>query len=890
MPTERAKPETFLKRAQEEERQEQSGKLKIFLGASPGVGKTYAMLLDAIAKRKEDLDVVIGIVESHGRKEIESLLTGFEILPRQIVEYRNKNLTELDLDAVLKRNPALVLIDEMAHTNVPNLLHKKRWQDIKEILDRGIDVYTTLNVQHIESLNDSVSQIIHSRVKETVPDSMIDRADTIELIDLPPEDLLKRLQEGKVYFPEQALLAKEYFFRKGNLNALRELALRFTAQRVNTQVLLYRQHLGIKHIWPTREKILVGVSSKSEMAKIIRTAKRIAKNLKAEWMAVYVNVTSIRDNSAKLNSAMQYLRLAKSLGAETYILSGFDIVKELMNIAREQNVTQIIIGKKIHSRWRDYFFPNLADEIVRHSGEIDVYIVTSAREELPTDSKAILLERKGVSKATLPWLIYCLSIAGVGIATFIDWLLFPFLNIINLMMVYLICVTIIALFGEIGPAIVVSILSTLVFDYLFIPPYLNFSITDLQYILTLSMMSFIAYVISRITILLRHQVQQSKEFEKQSNIINALNQRITSAHGINNILHAATGYLDDIFKSKMVVLLPEEDGLIIKTADHDHINLDAKEKGIAQWVFDLGQPAGLGTDTLSFSDSLYIPLIGSRTTIGVVRITPSDPNAFLSLQKMHALEACVNQLGLALEVDELQEKAKNSELQKETDKVRNILLRSVSHDLRTPIIACMGMAGTLMDKIDILDHSTLIKLSSDIYNQLSELNHLIHNLLQMTYFEGESITLEKHVHSIKESVLHVVQRFHDRWHQKKIEVHVSDALPGVPFDEALIEEVLFNLIDNAVKFTPEDTPIIITLSAEGNNILVSIEDHGPGIMTDEMSRLFEKFYRGRLLTSKGGMGLGLSICQAIVAAHGGKIWAENNKRGSGAVFHFMLPF
>lgn len=439
MSTDRPNPEQLLQRAKEEEIKEKRGKLKIYFGAAPGVGKTFTMLQDALAKREKGLDVVVGIVETHGRKEIKNLLKDLEILPRLTIDYHGQELYEFDLDAALNRDPGLVLIDEMAHTNVPGLRHAKRWQDIKEMLDRGIDVYTTLNVQHIESLNDIVSQIINIRIKETVPDSMLELADTIELVDLPPEDLLKRLHEGKVYFAEQAEIAAENFFRKGNLIALRELALRITAEHVSTQVLLYRQGQGIKHIWPTKDKILVCVGSRAESAKLIRSARRMATKLQAEWIAVHVDTPRIQLSEEESNTAIQNLRLAEKLGAETRILTGFDVVTEVINFAREQNITMIMIWKQIRSRLRDFIFSSLADELTRHSSEIDIYVITSElNEEKPLENYPIYPIEQQTKKKPVPWRIYGISLATVVLTTLINISLFPAVGSNNLMIIYLI--------------------------------------------------------------------------------------------------------------------------------------------------------------------------------------------------------------------------------------------------------------------------------------------------------------------------------------------------------------------------------------------------------------------------------------------------------------------
>jgi len=650
----RLNPDKLLQRAKKEERQEKRGKLKIYLGAAPGVGKTHEMLSDALEEKQKGLDVVIGVVESHGRKEIESMLDSFEILPKLMIDYRGKQLSEFDLDAALSRYPGLILIDEMAHSNVPNLRHKKRWQDIKELLERGIDVYTTLNVQHIESLNDAVSQILHAPIKETVPDFMMEMANTLELVDIPPDELLSRLHEGKVYFPEQATLAADYFFRKGNLSALRELALRVMANRVNTEVLLYRQDKGIKHIWPTQEKILVCVGPGPESLKLIRTAKRMANDLQAEWMAVYVDTPRIKYSEEKRHRAVQNLRVAEQLGAETKILTGYDIVQAVMNFAREENVTQIMIFKHVRKRWRDLFFRNLADEILRYSGEIDVYVMTGSLDDV-YKKEPITLAKKPIA-----WRAYAIAIFIIIITTGVNFILFPYLSVSNLAMVYLLGVTCVALLGEMGPSILASILSVLAYDFFFIPPYYSFAVSDIEYFFTLIVMLIVAQVISQLTLLTRKQEAIARLNENQTSALYKLSRQLSNARGKNELLNVGIKYIADFFDSDVVALMSENDHLGIQArSSTKNQMLDQKELGVAQWVFEMGQKAGLGTDSLSFSKSLYLPLLGSHELLGVLKIYPTNAERFFLPEQVQLLEACVSQIALALEVDGLQENKTN---------------------------------------------------------------------------------------------------------------------------------------------------------------------------------------------------------------------------------------
>lgn len=661
MANNRPNPDALLRRVEQEIRQEKSGKLKIYLGAAPGVGKTYSMLQDALTQRARGLDIVVGVVESHGRHEIESLLAQFEILPKQTIDYRGKTLSEFDLDHALKRSPQLILVDEMAHTNVPGLRHNKRWQDIRELLNRGIDVYTTLNVQHIESLNDDVAQIIHAPIKETVPDFMLLIADTIELVDLPPEDLLKRLQEGKVYYPQQAELAKEHFFRKGNLIALRELALRITAEFVGAQVLLFRQGKHIQYIWPTREKILVCVGAGPESKKLIRAACRNAIRLKAEWIAVYVDRTQFQTSERDLNSAIQNLRLADQLGAaETRVLTGFDVVKEIINFAHDQNITQIMIWKHIRPRWKSIFRRSLADELVRNSGEIDVYIMTGTKTP-----QTVPQAQTPTVKQSPPWSIYAIAIVIVALATFINCTLYPYWKAANVIMVYLLGVMLVALFGKIGPSILASFLSVLAFNYFFIPPFYVIGVSDVQYFFTLVVMLIVTQVISHLTILTRRQAEAARSIEQQTSALYTLSRRLANTRGIDKLLETGSRYIDEVFHSETVALLPSSDHhLKIHSLSNPERTLNEKEMGIAQWVHEMGQVAGWGTDTLPFSNAIYMPLLASHGCIGVLRVEPRTKR-LLSPEQMRLLEACANQIALAVEVDRLQEKTWRKNLGKE---------------------------------------------------------------------------------------------------------------------------------------------------------------------------------------------------------------------------------
>lgn len=881
----RPKPETLLQRATEEEMREKRGKLKIYLGAAPGVGKTFSMLQDALVKRSQGLDVVVGVVETHQRHEIEVLLKNFEILPRLTIDYHGNKLTEFNLDAAVKRNPGLILIDEMAHTNVPDLRHAKRWQDIKEILDCGIDVYTTLNVQHVESLNDVVSQIIHTRVKETVPDSMLEMADTIELVDLPPEDLLKRLQEGKVYFPAQAELAAENFFRKGNLIALRELALRVTAERVSEQVLLYRQGQGIKHIWPTREKILVCVGSRAESSKLIRVARRMATKLQADWIAIHVDTPSIMLSEEESNNAIQNLRLAKSLGAETQIIMGNDIVKEIMNFAREQNATMIMVWKHIRPRWKDFLFWSLADELTRQSGEIDIYIVTKETGGENTTENYQLIQESIRKK--IPWRIYTIAFIVVMVISVINITLFTTIGIGNLIMVYMLGITFVSLFGQMGPSIMASILSLIGFNFFLTYPDFLLYPNSLANLFTLLLMFGLSQVIASVTIRARRQVESVKLVQHDVTVLHTLSRQLAATRGVDKLLGIVVGYIGQVFHCEVLAMIPENNLLVIRAGYNTELILNDKEQGVAQWVYELGQSAGMGTDTLPFSNALYVPLLASQGPVGVLRIKPTVEKQQFSQEQMHLLESCANQIALALEVDNMHEQARKSELQMNVNQVSLVFSKTVAHDLRMPLVAMMGAVSTLMEMHDVLDKQHIKKLANELYTELEELTRLINNLMQIIYLESETVNLQMQPHSLEHTLEQALKSLKKKIGKREIQTRFPPVMPSILYDNALIQDVFINLIENALKFTPADTLIEISAIVENDKVVVSVEDRGPGIVFDEVNKLFEKFYRGRMLTTERGLGLGLAICYSIIKAHGGQIWAENRPDG-GAIFRFTL--
>jgi two-component system sensor histidine kinase KdpD len=645
----RRDPDALLALAQAEEKDASSGKLKIFLGAAPGVGKTYSMLQEAMLKKAQGIDVVVGVAETHGREETGKVLAGLEFLPKKNIDYKGQVLQEFDLDAAIERKPGLILVDELAHTNAPTCRHTKRWQDVQELLDRGIDVYTTLNIQHLESLNDVIEQITGIKVRETLPDSILEQAE-IELVDLPPDDLLKRLAEGKIYFKEQAKLAIQNFFKRSNLMALRELALRTTAEQVNMDVMSQRKYHSVQETWPTAEKLLICVGPGSGSAKLIRAAKRLANNLHAEWMAVYVDAAKLALTPAERDSVSQNLRLAEQMGAETLVAGGDDLVKEIIRIARERNVTKIVISKTVRPSWKNVLKGSLVDQLVRYSGEIDVYVIRADDE---FDKNAPALPRP---KQKSGFSAYLTAFLGVAMCTGIDFLLHPFVALPNLIMVYLLGLVIVAGFGRYGPSFFASILSVIALSMFFVPASVfNFSTRDTQYLFTFLVMLIIGAVISHLTIKLRQQAERSRLREKRTYAILALTKQLASHRGLDELLHIATRQIAEVFDSEVFAILPGVEGLkVVAGYPKANISLEQKDLSVAKWAFDMGQNAGMGTNTLPYSDAIYVPLLGVKSTVGVLRIKPLEISRIFDPEQMSMLRAFVNQTALAVEVDHLQ--------------------------------------------------------------------------------------------------------------------------------------------------------------------------------------------------------------------------------------------
>ena len=877
----RPDPDALLERVKQEETRSARGKLKVFFGAAAGVGKTYAMLAAAREQRAQGVDVVVGLVETHGRAETEALLAGLELLPPRLVPYRGAMLPEFDLDAALARRPTLLLVDEIAHSNAPGSRHAKRWQDVLELLDAGINVYTAMNVQHVESLNDVVARITGIIVRETVPDSVFDQTDEVELIDLPPDELLQRLRDGKVYVPAQAQEAIQNFFRKGNLIALRELALQRTAQRVDAEMRDYMRDHAIERTWPVRERLLACIGPSPYSVKLVRAAKRMAEQLGAEWIVAYVETPAqLRLPQEARDRVLQALRLAEQLGAETVTLSGVTMSDELLAYARARNVSKIIVGKPARSLWKRIVLGSIVDALVRGSGEIDIYVISG--EKAPETARFTL---PGPRRSD--WWGYGLSLGTVALCTAIAWAMFPYFGLSNLVMAYLLGVVAVATRAGRGPTVLASILSVAAFDFFFVPPYFTFAVSDTEHLITFAVMLIVAIVMSGLTVRIRAQAEAARARELRTAALYAMSRELASTRGVDSLLMIAVRHAVDAVGGQVAMLLPDGDGrLTLRAAQPAVAVTDTSEMAVAQWVYEHREMAGLGTTTLPGAKALYLPLVGSRGAVGVMGVRPPDSRTFEAPEQLHLLETFASQTALAIERAVLAEEAQAAQVRVEAERLRSSLLSSVSHDLRTPLTSITGAATTLLESDGGLTAASRRDLLETISEEAHRLNRLVQNLLEMTRLEA-GVQVKKEWHPLEEVVGAALSHLERVLREHPVRAGLPKDLPLVPLDDVLVEQVLINLLENAVKYTPPGTRIEIGASASDGEITVEVADRGPGLPPGDVERAFEKFYRGAPDVARGA-GLGLAICRAIVEAHGGRIWAEN-RQGGGVAFRFTLP-
>jgi len=876
---ERPNPDALLTQAKQEE--SRAGKLKIFLGYAAGVGKTYAMLGAARQRQAEGVDVVVALVETHHRKETEALLEGLPVTPRRRFEYRGVVLEELDLDAVLARRPQLAIVDELAHTNAPGSRHARRYQDIEELLAAGIDVYTTLNIQHVESLSDVVSQITGVVIRETVPDQVLEGADEVILIDLPPDELIKRLHEGKVYVPEQAGTAIEKFFRPGNLTALRELALRHLARKVDRQMRTYMGAHGIPGPWPAGERVLVCLAPGPIAERLVRVGRRLAATLDAEWIAVFVETPEYsRLPDAEKDRIVRAQRLAEELGARTETLTGISPPQEIVQYALTHNVTKIVAGASRRPFIERLIRGSLVDWILRHTENIDVYVISTPSGR--SASPATPPRRRPV--ALLPYAFALVIASAVGLSGTV----FPSrLEPVNLTTLNLLVVVIVAYYWGRGPAILAAWLSAATF-YLAVAPRLTVrGVVSPQFLLTLTGLLVVGLVIGTLTSRIREQAQAARAREASTAALYALSRDLAAASSMEEILNAVTRHISSVFSRQVAIFLPGEGKLEMVVQSGDFPFTD-NERAVATWVFAHGEPAGRGTETLPAAKARYLPLKTAQGIRGVLGVLPAaDTLPALGPEQRHLMEAFASQAAVAIERAQLAAEARRTQVLQETERLQSALLNSISHDLRTPLAAVTGALSTLVENGNALDDATRRELLETAREAAQRLNRLVGDLLDMTRLQGGALRLRKAPADIQDLIGTSLSQLGDAVTGRKIEVDVAPNIPLVSVDFALITRVLANIVENAVKYSPPETAITIRARSVGGNLEIMVADRGPGVPESNLGQMSGKFQRGRT-GANNGTGLGLAICRGFVEAHGGHITVENRPGGGLTVF-FTLP-
>jgi two-component system, OmpR family, sensor histidine kinase KdpD len=879
----RPSPEALLQQAEKETH----GRLKIFLGAAPGVGKTYEMLSAAQAKRREGVDTVIGIVETHGRKETEALLDGLEVLPRRPVEYKGHHLHEMDIDGLLRRRPKLALVDELAHSNAPGSRHPKRYMDVEELLEAGIDVYATLNIQHLESLNDVVAKITGIRVRETVPDSILDRAGDVELVDLTPDDLIQRLKEGKVYVPQQAERAILNYFLPGNLTALRELALRRTAQRVDEQMVDYMRAHAIPGPWAAGERVLVAVNEDPTCASVVRSARRLADRLRAPWTAVHIETShSQRLGESDRDRIANVLRLAERLGGEAVTVPGTDAATGVVEYAKANNFTHVLIAKSRRSRWSEIVRGSVTQQLIRGAGDISVHVIAGRLDGPAAPAK----EGHQKRRQPLDFRPYGGALAMVAAALALGLLLQQLLGVSNVALVFLMAVLGSAITYGLWAALAASLVSVLAYNFFFLPPLYTFTIADPENVVALFFFAVVAVIASNLTSRVRDQAVAARQRARATEDLYLFSRKLGSAVTIDDLLWATAYQVAAMLKVRVVLLLPEGDTIAVRAGYPPEDTLEAADLAAAKWSWDNKRPAGRGSDTLPGAKWLFLPMRTGRGAVGLVGLDSDRPGPFLTPDQRRLFDALSDQAALAIERFNLAQDVDRARLTAETDRLRSALLTSISHDLRTPLASILGSITSLRAYSDTFDAAAKDQLMATIQEESERLNRFIANLLDMTRLESGAIEPHLAPVDLSELVSSALKRAGPvlTWH--RVDVRLSPDLPMLKLDFVLFEQVLFNLLDNAVKYAPRGTTVSIQASRRGNEVRLQLLDEGDGIPPEDLEHIFDKFYRVHGGDRRrAGTGLGLAICRGFVEAMGGTIRAGNRHDRSGAVFTIALP-
>ncbi|SOR26697.1 sensory histidine kinase in two-component regulatory system wtih KdpE, regulation of potassium translocation in E coli [Methylorubrum extorquens] len=884
----RPSPDALLEAARREERTR--GRLKVFLGAAPGVGKTYEMLTIGRARLTAGADVVVGVVETHGRAETEALLDGFETIPRRAVPYHGTMLEEMDLDALLARRPALALVDELAHTNAPGSRHPKRYQDVEELLDAGIDVLTTLNIQHVESLNDVVASITRIRVRETVPDSILDRADDIEVVDLNPDDLIERLKAGKIYVPANAERALKHYFSRGNLTALRELALRRTADRVDDELLSHMRANAIPGPWAAGERVLVCVSEDPRSAGLVRYAKRLADRLHAPWTALAVEGPRAASLSeAARDRVAEALRLADRLGGDAVTLpGGRRIADDILAYARAANVNHIVVGKATRSWIFELVNGSVVHDLVRRSGNISVHVVPG--EVAPTETASRRAVATAAPPATFDARSYALALlitgAGLGLALLLE----PSTGVENADLMLLTAVVAVAVRWGLGPSLAAVVAASLSYNFFFLPPVYTFTIADPTNVAAFLLFTLVAVLVSNLAARARLSAVVSQGRAKATERLFGFSRKLAACGTLDDVLWATSAQVAAMLRVRVVLLLPDAQTVAVRAGYPPEDMLDEADLAAAQWAFDNERPAGRGADTLPGAKRLFLPMRTGRGTIGVIGLDADGTGPILTPEGRRLLDALADMGALALERVRLVEDLDRAERDAETDRLARALLTSISHDLRTPLASVLGAASTLRDLDGALPVEAKADLLTTIIEESERLNRFIVNLLDMTRLEAGSVAPNLGLQDVAETIDTALRRTQKILAGHQVAVEIAPDLPTLRLDPVLFEQVLVNLLDNAAKYAPEDSTVTLRARQDGRTVRIEVLDEGFGLPEADVERVFDKFYRIRKSDRvRAGTGLGLAISRGFVEAMGGTVTAGNRRDRLGATFTVTLP-
>jgi two-component system sensor histidine kinase KdpD len=876
----RPSPEALLRAAGQEGR----GRLKIFLGAAPGVGKTYEMLVQARRRKLEGADLVIGVVETHGRVETDLLTKGLETVPKKRLLYKGRVLAEMDLDAILQRRPRLVLVDELAHDNAPGSRHPKRYQDVEELLAAGLDVYTTLNVQHIESLNDVVAQITQVRVRETVPDSVLDSAEDIELVDLTPEDLLARLKDGKVYLPDAAERAVKSFFQPGNLAALRELALRRTAQRVDAQMLDYMRAHAISGPWEASDRLLVAVSARPGAGALIRHAKRLADRLRAPWTAVHIETGAVQSEAAR-DRVAQVLRLAERMGGMAASVPAANEADGVIQFARANNINHIVVTARRGARWREFLLPNPAEDIIRRAGEMNVHVLPERGPKVEEAAPPVPL--------SLNPRAYAASLAMSVVALGVSLMLRQTLAVSNVTLVLLVAVLASAVTYGLWPSLFAGLICALAYNFFFLPPLYTFTIAEPENIITLMVFALVAVIAGNLAARVRTQAIVARERAATTEDLYLFSRKLAGVVSLDDLLWATAYQVAHMLGVHVVLLLPQGEDLVVRAGYPPEDTLDDGDLAAARWALEHGSEAGRGADTLPGARRLFLPMRTGRGIVGIIGLDSARgrEESLLNPDQRRLLDSLSDQASLAIERIHLAEEADRARIASETEKLRSALLTSISHDLRTPLASILGSASSLRLYRAQLDESGQDELIRTIQEEAERLNHFIANLLDMTRLESGALTPRFEPVDLSDVIGSVLRRAAKLLAQHRVVLEVDGELPLLRLDPVLFEQVLFNLLDNAAKYTPSGSSVTLQARRASDHVTLRLLDEGEGMPPDDLERVFDKFYRVRASDRKrAGTGLGLAICRGFMEAMGGSITAANRSDRKGAVFTLTLPF